>query len=160
MDIRTGTGFDVHGLVKGRDLVLGGIKIPHEFGLQGHSDADVLFHALSDAILGAAGLGDIGEHFPDTNASLKGLDSSVIVKKSLDMITAKGFAVSNASIIVIAQKPKLSPYKKLIQDNVASVLNIETDRINISATTTEKLGFTGREEGIASICSVLLIKQM
>lgn len=158
MDIRTGLGFDVHAFEKGRALILGGVNIPHEFGLKGHSDADVLLHAVTDAILGAAGLGDIGEHFPDTDDKFKGIDSSILLKKAHGLIIEKGYRISNLDVIIMAEKPKLSPYKSEIKTRVAGFLNLDESRVNISATTTEKLGFTGREEGIASLCNVLIIK--
>ncbi|MCB9482151.1 MAG: 2-C-methyl-D-erythritol 2,4-cyclodiphosphate synthase [Desulfobacteraceae bacterium] len=158
MDIRTGIGFDVHKFEKERKLILGGVEIPYEFGLKGHSDADVLLHALTDAVLGAAGLGDIGEHFPDNDDKYKNIQSFILLKKSYDLVKESGFTLSNADIIVIAEKPKLSPYKNQIKSNIAKYLNVDPSRINVSATTTEKLGFTGRKEGIASLCTVLLIK--
>ncbi|MGE4519738.1 MAG: 2-C-methyl-D-erythritol 2,4-cyclodiphosphate synthase [Desulfobacteraceae bacterium] len=158
MDIRTGIGFDVHKFEKKRKLILGGVEIPYEFGLKGHSDADVLLHALTDAVLGAAGLGDIGEHFPDNDDKYKNIQSFILLKKSYDLVKESGFTLSNADIIVIAEKPKLSPYKNQIKSNIAEYLNVDPSRINVSATTTEKLGFTGRKEGIASLCTVLLIK--
>jgi 2-C-methyl-D-erythritol 2,4-cyclodiphosphate synthase len=158
MDIRTGIGFDVHRFEKNRKLVLGGVEIPYELGLKGHSDADVLLHALTDAVLGAAGLGDIGEHFPDNDDKYKNIQSFILLKKSYEFVKESGFTLSNADIIVIAEKPKLSPYKNQIKSNIAEFLNIDPSRINVSATTTEKLGFTGRKEGIASLCTVLLIK--
>lgn len=158
MDIRTGIGFDVHRFEKNRKLVLGGVEIPYELGLKGHSDADVLLHALTDAVLGAAGLGDIGEHFPDNDDKYKNIQSFILLKKSYELVKESGFTLSNADIIVIAEKPKLSPYKNQIKSNIAEFLNIDPSRINVSATTTEKLGFTGRKEGIASLCTVLLIK--
>ncbi len=158
MDIRTGTGFDVHKFKKGRKLFLGGIEIPFEMGLQGHSDADVLLHALADALLGAAGLGDIGEYFPDNSSEYKDMKSSVILEKCRFMLIEKGYKISNADVTIIAEKPKISPFKLQIKKNIASLLKIEESRINVSATTTEKLGFTGRKEGIVSLCSVLIFK--
>ncbi|MDY0362926.1 MAG: 2-C-methyl-D-erythritol 2,4-cyclodiphosphate synthase [Desulforegulaceae bacterium] len=158
MDIRTGIGFDVHRFEENRKLVLGGVEIPYELGLKGHSDADVLLHALTDAVLGAAGLGDIGEHFPDNDDKYKNIQSFILLKKAYELVKECGFTLSNADIIVIAEKPKLSPYKNQIKSNIAEFLNIDPSRINVSATTTEKLGFTGRKEGIASLCTVLLIK--
>jgi len=158
IDIRTGIGFDVHTFEDNRKLILGGVEIPCKLGLKGHSDADVLLHALTDAILGAAGLGDIGEHFPDNNEEYKNIDSSILLKKSYELVKELGFVISNADIIVIAEKPKLSPFKNLIKLNIAKFLDIDSLRINVSATTTEKLGFTGRKEGMASLCTVLLIK--
>jgi len=158
MDIRTGIGFDVHRFEENRKLVLGGVEIPYELGLKGHSDADVLLHALTDAIIGAAGLGDIGEHFPDNDDKYKNIKSSILLKKAYELVKESGFVISNADIIVIAEKPKLSPYKNQIKSNIAIFLDIDPSRINVSATTTEKLGFTGRKEGIASLSTVLLIK--
>ncbi|MDY0132078.1 MAG: 2-C-methyl-D-erythritol 2,4-cyclodiphosphate synthase [Desulforegulaceae bacterium] len=159
IDLRTGIGFDVHRFEENRKLIIGGVEIPYKLGLKGHSDADVLLHALTDAILGAAGLGDIGDHFPDNDQQFKNIDSSILLKKSYKLVKESGFLISNADLIIIAEKPKLSPFKNQIKLNIAKFLNLDSSRINVSATTTEKLGFTGRKEGIASLCTVLLIKK-
>lgn len=156
MDMRTGLGVDVHQLVSGRDLILGGVKIEYDRGLKGHSDADVLIHALCDALLGAAGLGDIGEHFPDTDPQYKGISSLILLEKCADLVREKGYGISNADCVVFAEAPRLSPYKKKMEDNMARALGLDPDRINVKATTTENLGFTGRGEGIAAQCTVLI----
>jgi len=147
---RAGTGFDVHALVEGRPLVLGGVTIPFEKGLLGHSDADVLTHAIMDAILGAAGLGDIGRHFPDTEEAYKGISSMTLLKKVAAMAEEKGFALANLDATIIAQRPKLAPYHEAMIQNLAQILGCTADKINLKATTTEKLGIPGREEGIAA----------
>lgn len=154
--IRVGQGFDVHQLVIGKKCIIGGVDISFHKGLDGHSDADVLLHAISDAILGAAGLGDIGKHFPNTDPSLKDIDSRVILKKIITLIQQKKYAIINIDATVICELPKLSPFIDEIKINIASDCNIEIDRVNIKATTTETLGFTGRGEGIAAqaICLV------
>lgn len=148
--IRIGHGYDVHKLVEGRDLILGGVKIPHDFGLLGHSDADVLLHALSDALLGAAALGDIGKHFPDTDDKYKGIDSRILLREVVALLKEKGYKLVNADITVIAQKPKLAPFIKDMVNNIASDCGVTPDFINVKATTEEKLGFTGEEKGIAA----------
>lgn len=150
MRFRIGHGYDVHKLVEGRDLILGGVKIEHEKGLLGHSDADVLCHAISDAILGACAQRDIGYHFPDTDQSIKGISSLIILAKCKDILTSCGYEISNIDATVIAQKPKLSPFIDKMRKNIADTLNIPEESINIKATTEEKLGFTGNEEGIAA----------
>ncbi|MCI7144892.1 MAG: 2-C-methyl-D-erythritol 2,4-cyclodiphosphate synthase [Clostridiales bacterium] len=149
MENRIGTGFDVHAFEEGRRLVLGGVEIPYNRGLKGHSDADVLIHALMDALLGAAGLGDIGEHFPDSDPAYKGISSMVLLEKVKELLDESLYMVANADITLIAQKPKIGPYKEQMRDNIARVLGVDRDRINVKGTTTEGLGFTGREEGIA-----------
>lgn len=154
--MRIGQGYDVHKLVDNRRLVICGVDIPHTMGLLGHSDADVALHALSDALLGAAALGDIGRHFPDTDESFKDADSRVLLRHVVKMVTDKGYKISNADITIIAQKPKMLPYIQTMKENVANDLEINKDRINIKATTTEKLGFEGREEGISAMAIVLL----
>ena len=156
MENRIGTGFDVHRLVEGRKLILGGVEIPYEKGLDGHSDADVLIHALMDALLGAAAMGDIGRHFPDTDDAYKGISSMKLLDRVSNILAENMYSIGNADITVIAQKPKLSPYIEKMRENVADVLGIGKDLINIKATTTEKLGFTGRGEGIAAeaVCSI------
>lgn len=154
--MRIGQGFDVHALVSGRDLILGGVRIPHSKGLLGHSDADVLIHAVCDACLGAAGLGDIGHHFPDTDSKYKNIDSRVLLRNVLAAITAKGWQVENVDATIIAQAPKLAAHIPAMVANLAEDLQIPPERVNVKATTTERLGFTGREEGIAAQAVVLL----
>lgn len=156
--MRIGTGFDVHRLVENRKLILGGVDIPFEKGLLGHSDADVLLHAITDALLGAANLGDIGALFPDTDKQYKGADSRLLLKEAYRRVLEKGYQLENMDAVVMAQKPKLRPYIAEMQKNIASVLSVEADQVSIKATTTEKLGFTGREEGIAAQAVVLLIR--
>lgn len=154
--MRVGLGYDVHKLVEDRKLILGGVEIPHTLGLLGHSDADVLVHAIMDALLGAAALGDIGKHFPDTDPEYKGADSMKLMAQVRDLIEEKGYVIDNIDATVIAQKPKLRPYIDQMEENIANVLRIERDQINVKATTEERLGFTGREEGMAAqaICSL------
>lgn len=159
MDIRVGHGYDVHKLVENRKLIIGGVEIPWELGLLGHSDADVLLHAISDAILGAAALGDIGRHFPDTDERYKGADSLMLLKEVCKKAADKGYSVSNIDATVIAQKPKMKDYIPKMRENVAKACGIDVDRVNIKATTEEKLGFTGRQEGIAAHSVCLLIKE-
>lgn len=156
--IRVGHGYDVHALVAGRDLILGGVKIPHAKGLAGHSDADALIHAVCDACLGAAGLGDIGRHFPDSDPQYKNIDSRILLRKVRDAIQAKGWKVVNVDTTIVAQAPKLAPYMGQMKQNLAADLGISTDSVNIKAGTTEKMGFAGREEGIAAHAVVLLEK--
>ena len=153
---RTGIGFDAHELAEGRPLVIGGVNIPHSRGLQGHSDADVLVHAVMDAILGALALGDIGEHFPDTEYEFEGADSLELLSRVQKMIEDKGYCCENLDSIIIAEKPKLKSYIGEMQENLASVLKINIDQLSIKATTTEHMGFTGREEGIVAQAMVLL----
>ena len=156
VSMRIGMGYDVHRLVEERDLTIGGVKIPYEKGLLGHSDADVLLHAIMDALLGAAALGDIGKHFPDTDPAYEGISSLKLLEHVRDLIAKKGYVVENIDATVIAQKPKLRPYIEQMEQNVADTLQIAKEQVNIKATTEEWLGFTGREEGIASqaICSL------
>ena len=154
--MRIGHGYDVHKLVEGRDLILGGVKIEHHLGLLGHSDADVLLHAVSDALLGAAGLGDIGRHFPDTDPKYKGADSLKLLENVVEKITAQGYRVSNIDVTMIAQKPKLLPHIPQMRQNIARAVGIDEKRVNVKATTEEKLGFTGREEGMACHAVCLL----
>ena len=154
--MRIGTGYDVHKLVEGRDLIIGGVKIEHTLGLLGHSDADVLLHAIADAVLGAAGLKDIGAHFPDTDPKYKGADSMKLLEEVRELVMDKGYVVGNVDATVIAQKPKLRPYIEQMEENVAKCLGIDVDQVNIKATTEEHLGFTGREEGISSQAVCLL----
>ena len=153
---RTGIGFDAHALVEGLPLVIGGVNIPHSKGLLGHSDADVLVHAVMDAILGALALGDIGEHFPDTEDEFQGADSIELLSRVQKMIEEKGYCCENLDSIIIAEKPKLKTYLGDMRENLAYVLRINIDQLSIKATTTEHMGFTGREEGIAAQAIVLL----
>ena len=154
--MRIGHGYDVHRLVPDRDLILGGVKIPYELGLDGHSDADVLLHAVSDALLGAAGLGDIGRHFPDTDPKYKGADSLVLLNIVGQKVAQKGYRVSNIDVTMIAQKPKLKDYISRMEENIASALGLDPERVNVKATTEEKLGFTGTGEGMACHAVCLL----
>ncbi len=154
--MRVGTGYDVHKLVEGRDLIIGGVKIEHSLGLLGHSDADVLLHAIADAVLGAAGLKDIGAHFPDTDPKYKGADSQVLLSECRRLIEEKGYIVGNVDATVIAQAPKLRPFISMMEENVARCLGVDVEQINIKATTEEHLGFTGREEGISAQAICLL----
>lgn len=154
--MRIGHGYDVHRLVEGRDLILGGVKIDFEKGLLGHSDADVLLHAVSDALLGAAGLGDIGRHFPDTDPKYKGADSLVLLASVGEKIKAAGYRVGNVDVTMIAQRPKLAPHIAQMQENIAKALDVDPSRINVKATTEEKLGFTGSGEGMACHAVCLL----
>ncbi len=156
MKIRTGFGFDVHRLVEGRDLWLGGIKIEHSMGLLGHSDADVLIHAICDALLGAANMRDIGYHFPDTSADTLNIDSKVLLRKTVELIAGKGYVVGNIDATVCAERPKINPHVPVIKACLAEVIGTDEDNISIKATTTEKLGFTGREEGISAYAVVLI----
>ena len=154
--MRIGHGYDVHKLVPGRDLILGGVKVPHTLGLLGHSDADVLLHAVSDALLGAAGLGDIGKHFPDTDPQYKGADSLELLRIVGQKVAAAGYRVSNIDVTMIAQRPKLRPYIETMERNIAAALNIDPSRVNVKATTEEGLGFTGNYEGMACHAVCLL----
>ncbi|CAN7749915.1 2-C-methyl-D-erythritol 2,4-cyclodiphosphate synthase [Paenibacillus sp. LjRoot153] len=158
--IRVGNGFDVHQLVEGRKCIIGGVTIPYEKGLLGHSDADVLLHAISDAILGALGLGDIGKHFPDTAAEYKDADSLVLLKRVWQLAKEKGYKLGNADSTIIAQKPKMLPYISQMVEIIAAALEAEPDQVNVKATTTEQLGFTGRGEGIAAQSVVCLIRDV
>lgn len=148
--MRIGHGYDVHRLVEGRKLFIGGVEIPHTMGLLGHSDADVLLHAVCDALLGAAALGDIGKHFPDSDERYKGIDSKILLRHCADLLGEKGYSVCNVDCTVIAQKPKLAPYIEAMRECIASCIGIEKNCVNVKATTEEKLGFTGNEEGIAA----------
>lgn len=156
--IRVGMGYDVHRLVEGRDLWLGGIKIPHSHGLLGHSDADVLIHAICDALLGAANMRDIGFHFPDTAEETDGIDSKILLKRTMDLISGKGYRLGNVDCTVCAERPKLNPHVEEMKECLAKVMDTDTDNISIKATTTEKLGFTGRKEGISAYAVVLIEK--
>ena len=154
--MRIGHGYDVHKLVECRDLILGGVKIEHTLGLLGHSDADVLLHAVSDALLGAAGLRDIGYHFPDTDAKYKGADSRVLLRTVKKLLDEKGYRISNVDVTLLAQKPKLKPYIPQMMENIAADLEIDISRVNVKATTEEGLGFTGTEQGMACHAVCLL----
>lgn len=154
--MRIGFGYDVHQLVEGRELWLGGIRIDHCLGLLGHSDADVLIHAICDALLGAANMRDIGYHFPDTAAETDGIDSKILLRKTMDLIATKGYRVGNIDATVCAQRPKLNPHIPAMQQCLSEVMGIDEDAVSIKATTTERLGFTGREEGISAYAVCLL----
>ena len=154
--MRIGHGYDVHKLVECRDLILGGVKIPHHLGLLGHSDADVLLHAVMDALLGAAGLRDIGYHFPDTDAQYKGADSRVLLRTVRKLLDEKGYRISNVDVTLLAQKPKVKPYIPQMMENIAGDLEIDINRVNVKATTEEGLGFTGTEQGMACHAVCLL----
>ena len=153
---RIGNGYDVHRLVKGRKLILGGVDIPHGLGLDGHSDADVLCHALCDSLLGASGAGDLGKYFPDTDNKWKDVSSLVLLKKSGELVTERGYEIANIDTTIVAQQPKLSPHIGSMTANIAEILKISLHQVNIKATTTEYLGFAGREEGIAAYAVALL----
>ena len=154
--MRIGHGYDVHRLVEGRDLILGGVKIEYELGLLGHSDADVLLHAVSDALLGAAGLGDIGKHFPDTDPQYKGADSLMLLKVVAERVREAGYSVSNIDVTMITQKPKLRPHIPQMEQNIAAAVGIDVSRVNVKATTEERLGFTGNMEGMSCHAVCLL----
>ena len=156
--IRVGMGFDVHRLVADRQLWLGGILIPHTHGLLGHSDADVLIHAICDALLGAANMRDIGYHFPDTSADFAGIDSKILLKKTVEIIASKGWRVGNVDCTVCAERPKLNPHIPQMQQTLAPLMDVDVDAVSIKATTTEKLGFTGRQEGISAYATALIFK--
>lgn len=156
MKIRTGLGYDVHRLVEGRDLWLGGIKIDHTLGLLGHSDADVLIHAICDALLGAANMRDIGYHFPDTAAETLDVDSKILLRKTVELIATKGYRIGNIDATVCAERPKINPHVLAMKKCLAEVMGTDEDNISIKATTTERLGFTGREEGISAYAVVLI----
>jgi 2-C-methyl-D-erythritol 2,4-cyclodiphosphate synthase len=153
---RIGNGYDVHRLIKGRKLILGGVDIPHGLGLDGHSDADVLCHALCDSLLGAAGAGDLGKHFPDTEKKWKGISSLILLEKSGELVAKRGFQISNIDTTIVAQQPKIGPHIESMTTNISETLKIDPTQINIKATTTERLGFAGREEGIAAYAVALL----
>ena len=158
MKIRVGFGFDVHKLVEGRELWMGGIKIQHSLGLLGHSDADVLIHAICDALLGAAKMRDIGYHFPDTSADTLNIDSKILLRKTVDLIATKGYKLGNIDATICAERPKMNPHIPAMKECLAEVIGCDVDDISIKATTTEKLGFTGREEGISAYATVLVEK--
>lgn len=156
---RIGNGYDVHRLVAGRKLILGGVDIPHSFGLEGHSDADALTHAICDAILGALGAGDIGKYFPDTDPKWKGVSSLILLKEVGAKCEERGFAISNVDSIIAAQKPKIAPHIEAMKQNIASALGVDPTQINVKATTTETLGYVGREEGMSAYAVALLEKK-
>lgn len=157
--IRVGQGFDVHEFADNRPLIIGGVTIPYERGLIGHSDADVLLHTITDAALGAIGEGDIGRHFPDTDPEFKDADSAKLLAYIWRLVDERGYMLGNVDCTIIAQKPKMAPYIETIQARIAELLQAEVSQVNVKATTTEKLGFTGREEGIASLATILLVKK-
>ena len=154
--MRIGHGYDVHRLVEGRKLILGGVEVPHTLGLLGHSDADVLTHAVMDALLGAAALGDIGRHFPDTDPAYAGADSLKLLDRVVELLEEKGYRVGNVDATILAQRPKLAPYIEKMRDNLAARMKADPDQVNVKATTEEKLGFTGAEEGVAAHAVALL----
>ena len=156
MSYRIGSGVDFHRLAAGRDLWIGGIKIPHQSGAVGHSDADVLLHALCDALLGALALGDIGTHFPDTDGAYKNIDSKILLKKTYELIRAQGYKIVNADCTLCLERPKIRPYVEQMQQTIAEILETSAKEISIKATTTEKMGFAGREEGLMAYATVLI----
>lgn len=158
MSLRIGSGIDYHQLVEGRDLWIGGVLIPHEKGAKGHSDADVLLHAICDALLGALALGDIGLHFPDTSAEFKGIDSKILLARSYELVKAKGWRVVNVDSTLMLERPKIKPHVPAMQEAISSILGITTADVSVKATTTEKMGFVGREEGLMAQATVLLEK--
>ena len=158
MKIRVGYGYDVHRLAETRDFWMGGVKIDHSLGLLGHSDADVLIHAICDAVLGAANMRDIGFHFPDTDPKYKGADSKVLLQRTIELIASKGFRVGNIDCTVCAERPKLNPHVEAMRQCLASLIQVDEDAISIKATTSERMGFVGREEGIAAYCVALIEK--
>jgi 2-C-methyl-D-erythritol 2,4-cyclodiphosphate synthase len=157
-DYRTGIGFDVHAFAEDRRLIIGGIEIPFDKGLLGHSDADVLLHAISDALLGSLSLGDIGQHFPDNDEEYKDADSKDLLKEVYKLVIQNGYKIGNIDAVIAMQQPKLSPFIFKIREKISHILNVELDQVSIKATTTEKMGFIGREEGAAAFATVLIIK--
>ena len=156
MKIRVGSGIDFHRLVEGRELWLGGVLVPHSKGALGHSDADVLLHAICDAMLGALALGDIGKHFPDTDPAYKGIDSKILLKRTNELIQSKGWRVGNIDSTLCLEKPKIKPYVTQMQETIAAIVGVTIDEVSIKATTTEQMGFAGREEGLVAYATVLL----
>ena len=154
---RIGQGYDCHALAAGRELIIGGVNIPHRMGLMGHSDADVLLHAVTDALMGAAALGDIGTHFPDTDARFKGADSRVLLRATADLVRSAGYAIANIDATIIAQAPKMAPHIPKMREHIAHDLGLTVDQVNIKAKTNEKLGYLGREEGIAAEAVALIM---
>jgi 2-C-methyl-D-erythritol 2,4-cyclodiphosphate synthase len=159
MSFRIGFGIDFHQMVEERDLWIGGVKIPHHKGAKGHSDADVLLHAICDAMLGALSLGDIGVHFPDTDAAYKNIDSKILLQRTFELISAKGYRVVNLDSSLCLEAPKIKPYVNSMQETIASILKVDVSDVSVKATTTEKMGFVGREEGLVAYATVLLEKQ-
>ena len=159
MQIKVGFGYDMHQLIEGRDLIVGGVKIDHIKGLQGHSDADVLIHAICDALLGAANLRDIGYNFPDTSADFKNIDSTILLKQTIGLLKNKGYSIGNIDSTICAEKPKLNPFIPSMQQRLAEAMSIDIDDISIKATTSERMGFVGREEGITAYVVVLIQKK-
>jgi 2-C-methyl-D-erythritol 2,4-cyclodiphosphate synthase len=159
MDMRIGFGIDFHQLVEGRELWIGGVKIPYALGAKGHSDADVLLHAICDAMLGAVAMGDIGVHFPDTDPAYKGIDSKILLRKTRELIASKGYSVVNVDSSLCLEAPKIKPHVPAMQEVIAHILGLGTDAVSIKATTTEKMGFVGRQEGLVAYATVLLYRQ-
>ena len=159
MKVKVGFGIDVHQLAKGRDCILGGVKIPHDKGPLGHSDADVLLHAICDALLGAAGLKDIGTYFPDTDNSFKNIDSKILLEKTFHLIKERSYTVSNVDCSLVIEQPKLKPHIDAMKSNIAKLLEIDVDDVSVKATTNERMGFIGREEGVVAYAVVLLIRE-
>jgi 2-C-methyl-D-erythritol 2,4-cyclodiphosphate synthase len=159
MSFRIGFGIDFHQMVEERDLWIGGVKIPHHKGAKGHSDADVLLHAICDAMLGALSLGDIGVHFPDTDAAYKNIDSKILLQRTFELIAAKGYKIVNVDSSLCLEAPKIKPYVNSMQETIASILQVDASDVSVKATTTEKMGFVGREEGLVAYATVLLEKQ-
>lgn len=155
--MRIGQGFDAHRFAAGERLVIGGVEIPYEYGLEAHSDGDVLLHAITDAVLGACGAGDLGKHFPDTDAEFSGIDSRVLLRQAVALARERGWVVGNTDATIIAQRPRLAPYMAAMHECVAADLQVTSDAVNLKATTTERMGFTGRGEGIAALAVVLLL---
>lgn len=158
MNIRVGFGFDVHSLEEGIPFYLGGVLIQHTKGLKGHSDADVVLHAVCDALLGAAALGDIGKHFPDTSSEFKGIDSKILLKRVVELLSSKGYKTGNVDVSLVLEKPKIAPYISQMQQAIAEVMNMDTGCISVKATTNERMGYVGREEGVAAYAVVLIEK--
>jgi 2-C-methyl-D-erythritol 2,4-cyclodiphosphate synthase len=159
LDLRTGIGFDVHAFEEGRKLILGGIEIPHNKGLAGHSDADVVLHAITDALLGSISLGDIGTHFPDDDPRYKNADSTIFLKRAHELLRNKGYYINNIDTVIMLQQPKISPHTQKMRERISKILDIGSDRISIKATTTEKLGFVGREEGISVMAVATVVRK-
>lgn len=159
MDIRVGNGYDVHQLADGLRLVIGGVEIEHTKGCVAHSDGDVAIHALCDAILGSLALGDIGKHFPDTSSEFKGIDSKILLARVMELVWERGYVLGNADITIAAQKPKMAPHLLRMRETMAAIMKVDADRVSVKATTTEKLGFVGREEGIEVWASVIVLKK-
>jgi 2-C-methyl-D-erythritol 2,4-cyclodiphosphate synthase len=159
IDLRTGIGFDVHAFAEDRKLILGGIEIKHNKGLAGHSDADALLHAITDALLGSISLGDIGTHFPDDDPRYKNADSTVFLKKANELVRNRGYFINNIDSVVLLQQPKISPYIQKMKEKISKILDIGSERVSVKATTTEKLGFVGRGEGISVMATVLILKK-